>query len=60
MEIMKKNKIMVEKVQKYIWIILMIYIYIRFVISYPNSKKTGNNNKKRANVAVIKAIRAKK
>ena len=25
---MKKNKIMVKKVQKYIWIILMIYIYI--------------------------------
>lgn len=36
---MKKNKIMVEKVQKYIWIILMIYIYITVsLISSINEK----------------------
>ena len=28
---MRKNKIMIEKVQKYIWIILMIYIYNSFI-----------------------------
>ena len=36
---MRKNKIMVEKVQKYIWIILMIYIYITVsLISSINEK----------------------
>ena len=36
---MRKNKIMIEKVQKYIWIILMIYIYITVsLISSINEK----------------------
>ena len=36
---MRKNKIMVEKAQKYIWIILMIYIYITVsLISSINEK----------------------
>ena len=36
---MRKNKIMIEKIQKYIWIILMIYIYITVsLISSINEK----------------------